>query len=65
MGGQPTQHESFIVRIWHEEDQPGWRAWIQHTRSGESTVVRSVQELVAFFELRTGRLDDTQRQGLK
>ena len=65
MSRQSTKHESFVVRIWREKDRPGWRAWIQHTRTGESTLVCSVPELLAFFELRTGKLDDTENQGLK
>ena len=65
MDRRSTQQESFIVRIWRETGHCGWRGWVQHTRSGESAALRSVQELVAFFEQRTGRLDDTQQQGLK
>lgn len=60
-----VQHESFILRIWQAVDQPSWRGWVQHTGSGESTVVRTVQELVAFIEQRTGKLDDSQRHGLQ
>jgi hypothetical protein len=65
MRRQATQQESFIVRIWREEHTPGWCAWVQHTRSGKTTVAHTVQELLAFLELRTGKLDDTSPQGLK
>ena len=65
MDRQPTQQESFIVRIWREQDPPGWRGWVQHTRSGESAVVRSLDDLVAFFESRTGKLNERERQGLR
>lgn len=62
---QTAHQESFIVRIWQEEGQDGWRAWVQHPRSGESTVVRTVAELTAFFAQWTGKLDDTPQQWLK
>lgn len=65
MDRRAAQQESFIIRIWREEHQPGWRAWIQHTRSGETTVVSTVPELLAFLELRVGDLDATPHQGLK
>ena len=59
-----AQQESFIVRIRQEEHGPGWRAWVQHPRSGESTVACTVAELVAFFARWTGSLDEAPPQWL-
>lgn len=65
MHSPAAKQESFIVRIWQDQRQAGWRGWVQHTRTGESKVVGTVQELLAFIEQRTGKLDDTPHQGLK
>jgi hypothetical protein len=65
MDKRPAKQESFIVRFWREESQSGWRGWVQHTRSGEVAVVRSVDELVAFFEARFGKLQGGGARGLK
>jgi hypothetical protein len=65
MAQRPGQQESFVVRIWRERGQAGWRGWIQHTRSGESAVVCNVEDLLAFIERRTGKLDQLEHHGLK
>jgi hypothetical protein len=71
MNGQPVHHDSFVtrhsfvVRIWREEGGAGWRGWVQHTRSGESTVSRDLYELLTFVERRTGKLSGTMEKGLK
>jgi len=65
MARNPTPQESFVLRIWKEPGRSDWRGWVQHTRSGESAVVRSVKELVAFLEERTGRLSESGQRGLK
>ncbi len=62
---KPAHTDSFLIRIWREEGQAGWKGWIQHTRSGESALVRELEELWAFIERRTGKLDTTARKGLK
>jgi hypothetical protein len=56
---------SFVVRIWREEGSAGWRGWVQHTRSGESTTSQDLDELLAFVERRTGKLGGTMEKGLK
>ena len=56
---------SFILRIWREEGSDGWRGWVQHTRSGESTVAQDLNELLTFVESRTGRLNGRVQQRLK
>ena len=63
---QETAHrDSFVVRIWREEGRSEWRGWVQHAGTGESVVVRNVDELVAFIERWTGELTGTGRKGLK
>lgn len=65
MDKNAARQESFVLRIWREQSRPGWRGWVQHARSGESAVVHSLAELVAFLEDRCGRLEDDKPQGLK
>jgi hypothetical protein len=62
---QTTVRDSFVVRIWRERDRPGWQGWVQHTATGESVSVRSVDDLLAFIECRTGRLDGAAPKGLR
>jgi hypothetical protein len=47
---------SFVVRIWREESDAGWRGWVEHTRTGEASFVQELDELLAFIECRTGKL---------
>jgi hypothetical protein len=34
-----TRRDSFVIRIWQEEGKPGWKGWVQHARSGESSLI--------------------------
>jgi hypothetical protein len=56
---------SFVVRIWREEGSAGWRGWVQHTRSGESIASQDLNELLAFVERCTGKLNGTMEEKLK
>jgi hypothetical protein len=60
-----TRRDSFVIRIWQEEGKPGWKGWVQHARSGESSLIRDLGDLLAFIERRLGKLDTTARKGLK
>jgi hypothetical protein len=59
-----TRH-SFVLRIWREKGGAGWRGWVQHSRSGESTASQDLNELLAFVECRAGRLNGTRDKRLK
>lgn len=50
-----TRH-SFVVRIWREESNPGWRGWVQHTQTQESATISDLEALLAFMEQRAGKL---------
>lgn len=50
MREEPTQTDSFVLRIWRQRDQQDWRGWVQHTRTGESAVVQDMDQLAAFIE---------------
>lgn len=65
MKTERVQRDSFLVRIWREKGRAEWRGWVQHTRSGSSTPVRSRGELWAFMEQHSGKLPDSRRKGLK
>ncbi len=62
MNSLRRHYNSFVVRIWWEnseadaEDEPVWRAWVQHIHSGEEAYVRNIAGLLAFFERWTGPL---------
>jgi len=56
---------SYILRIWREDGQPGWKGWVQHARTGESAFVQHVEELLAFVERHAGKLAEPPHKGLK
>ena len=62
MPDQPQPRNSFVLRIWREEEdgreQSIWRGWIQHVRSGEEVYVQNQAELIQFIEQHTGKLED-------
>jgi hypothetical protein len=60
-----SQSNSYIIRIWREDDRPGWRGWVQHARTGESAYVHRLDELLAFIERHTGKLTKPTNKGLR
>jgi hypothetical protein len=56
---------SFVVRIWYEGTGSEWRGWVQHTRTGETALVQSPDELLSFIERRTGKPSGPPRKGLR
>jgi hypothetical protein len=56
---------SFVVRICREGDSGGWQGWVQHTRSGESSAVQTLEALWTFIEQQAGTLPFASRKGLK
>jgi hypothetical protein len=65
MEKRPTRRDTFIVRIWREEGQPGWTGRVQHIGTGEVVLVRSLDKLLTFVERQTGKLTGPVRKGLK
>jgi hypothetical protein len=57
--------DTFIFRIWWDENKPGWTGQVQHVGSGETALVQSLDNLLAFIERRTGKLTNTGRKGLR
>ena len=52
---QPTVHrDSFILRIWREGKSQAWKGWVQHANSGDSALVNTPAELLAFIEQQSG-----------
>lgn len=42
------KRESFIIRLWQRETSPGvWLGEVQHVGSGQTAVVRTLDELTA------------------
>ena len=60
-----SQRDSFVIRVWREEEEPYWRGWVQHARSGECAPVHSLEELQEFIERWTGSLNRPSKEGLK
>ena len=48
--------DSFVLRIWWEEEERTWRGWVQHAGTGQITYVQSLKELLAFIQQYTGDL---------
>jgi len=55
MSGERRGSNSFVLRIWWEEE--GWRGWVQHAASGESRYFERLADLLAFVETQTGPLE--------
>ncbi|MGC9399621.1 MAG: hypothetical protein ACP5HM_10860 [Anaerolineae bacterium] len=56
MTRKQQRHDSFVLRIWWEEDEGGvsiWRGWVQHATSGEVAYVQTTRELWTFIEAHT------------
>lgn len=59
MTRKQQRHDSFVLRIWWEEDEGGvsiWRGWVQHAVSGEVRYFQRLSDLLAFLETHTGSL---------
>ena len=57
--------DSFVLRIWRENDRAQWQGWIQHARTGESAFVQEMEGLLAFIENRTGTLTRARPEGIR
>jgi hypothetical protein len=57
--------DTFILRIWWDEDKPGWTGQVQHVGTGESALIRSLDKLLTFVERRTGKLSGSDQKRLK
>mgnify|MGYP001055343066 CR=1 FL=1 len=48
---------SFVLRIWWEEDDHLiWRGWVQHAATGETCYFQHLSDLLTFVETQTGSL---------
>ena len=64
MSGRKSTNQSFILRLWREDDEEDsgiWRGWIQHVGSGEEVFVQSLADFLAFVEQHFGALADANR----
>lgn len=59
------RRDTFILRIWWDEDEPGWTGQVQQLSTGESALFRSVDKLLAFVKQRIGKLSSSDSKGLK
>ena len=62
---EPAQRESFIVRVRWKPERVIHEMWIQHVRLGETTVVHSLDQAMAFIERWTTAPAAEDRQGLR
>lgn len=63
--GTTKEYHSFLLRLWLENDQlkenncvhPVWRASLKNPQTGQSFVFSSVEELYAYLNKITERID--------
>ncbi len=61
MSRSTGRYNSFIVRIWWEENETAprlWRGSVQHAATGESCYVNSVVEILNFIQSYTSPLEE-------
>ena len=47
---EQISREVFIVRLWSEAATPtAWRGQVQHVRSGQTSTVRNLEELLVYL----------------
>ena len=63
MSGRKPINQSFILRLWREDDENGgiWRGWIQHVGSGDEVFVQNLADFLDFIEQHFGALADANR----
>ena len=63
MSGRKSTNQSFILRLWREDEEDSgiWRGWIQHVGSGEAVFVQNLADFLAFIEQHFGVLADAKR----
>lgn len=49
----PTTYHSYLVRLWQEQGQVGWRASIQDIQTGVVTWFADTDALLAFLQAQT------------
>lgn len=65
MREEPTQTDSFVLRIWRQRGQQGWRGWVQHARTGQSALIQGMGQLEVFIEDRLHEEPGDVHQGLR
>lgn len=48
------EYKAYLLRLWREGDQAGWRALLENPHNGERAAFASLGELVAYLEAKTG-----------
>ena len=62
----PKSRETFIVRLWREEDtQSDWKGEVLHVRSGETFHIKGILSLNQFFTEYFDSETIPQKYGLK
>jgi hypothetical protein len=57
MAKRQHRSNSFVLRIWWEEDaQPIWRGWVKHAATGKIRHFQDLSDLLTFVEAHTGSL---------
>ena len=62
---EAARRNSFVIRIWREPGRSGWKGWVQHTGSGQSTFFQHFCELQEFVERWVGAADEPVQSGLR
>jgi hypothetical protein len=50
------EYKAYLLRLWRESHEAGWRAALENSSSGERAAFATLGELVAFLETKTGEV---------
>ena len=50
---QSSLYHSYLVRLWQDEQQMGWRAMVQSVQTGETLHFTDLESLFAFLQRQT------------
>jgi hypothetical protein len=52
-GKGDNQYRAFLLRLWRDDPDGGWRATVENVQDGSKQGFASLQQLVAFLEAET------------
>ena len=50
------EYKAYLLRLWRESQEAGWRALLENPNSGERAAFATLTELVTFLETQTGEM---------
>jgi len=62
---EPTQRETYIIRLWRNDELSSWICSLQHVPSGEISGIKTLNDLTAFFFPYLSEKNSTEEVGLR